>query len=782
MTVAGKVNTFVISIAMLTGVVLGASAIRVAYLDAKDALIERSYFRIQSRPDLHMAVYRRDAGQLQVLLRELLATSDALRFAYILEPNGDQLSYRRQVNSGAYEELGLATLRGEVSAADNSLTSRHTTTLPPSFAGVARLTGGDRLWDLTIPLLTPVNTVGRRLSDADFALALASPKDAGSQHVMGYVHFGISRLMLVISILPKIVLILLGTVLLVVVCGVLSFLATRRITAPFSSIVRMAEDVSAGRRVSTQGLEKNAEFKDLVALLNSIVGDFKHRATKMAVDQQLLSMKVEERTSQLSKRNEELNKAVKEVTETRDRLHKLAYFDSLTSLPNRRLFTEQLDMLLRLAKRKKETLGLLFLDLDNFKRINDSLGHSAGDFLLREVGRRLSRCIRDSDLVGYNVTPESTIDVSRLGGDEFTVVLNQLSSPEAVTVVARRLLEEIGKPMQIEGHELVVTPSIGIAIAPDDADTVEGLLKAADTAMYHAKATGKNNYLAYSPALDAADVARLELENDLRKAIDRNELVLYYQPQVDTMTGNVVGAEALMRWEHATQGLIPPFKFIPLAEETGLIGSIGEWALEQACLQLVELQAAGIDLPKVSVNVSALQFTPSFIRRVADVLQRTGIKPSRLELELTEGIMMNDSEEIIAAVKQLKRLGVQLSIDDFGTGYSSLSYLSRFPLDELKIDRSFVVGMENSDNDASLVIAIIAMARSMKLQLVAEGVENPDQYRFLRQHGASMIQGYMFSKPVPVEELKPLLSPGYFKEQIEGIDSPVRDRGKLETS
>jgi diguanylate cyclase (GGDEF)-like protein len=414
-------------------------------------------------------------------------------------------------------------------------------------------------------------------------------------------------------------------------------------------------------------------------------------------------------------------------------------------------------------------LALLFLDLDNFKRINDSLGHSAGDLLLREVGKRLTACVRDSDVVAHYVESNARIDVSRLGGDEFTVVLNQLDSTESAGVVARRLISALIKPMIIDGHELVVTPSIGIAVAPQDAENVEELLKSADTAMYHAKSSGKNNFLFYNSGMDAAGVERLTLETDLRKALERNELVLYYQPQVDTLTGSVVGAEALMRWAHPEQGLIPPFKFIPLAEEMGLIRALGEWGLQEACRQMIEFQGMGLDLPKVSVNVSALQFNKSFIARVGEVLHETALKPSRLELELTEGIMMDDTDATINALDELKEMGVSLSIDDFGTGYSSLSYLSRFPLDELKIDRSFVVDYDKSRNDSSLIIAIIAMGRSMNLQLVAEGVETDGQYHFLRQHGAHIIQGYLFSPPVPAKELVPMLSPGYFRERISQI-------------
>ena len=391
--------------------------------------------------------------------------------------------------------------------------------------------------------------------------------------------------------------------------------------------------------------------------------------------------------------------------------------------------------------------------------------------MLREVAKRLSRCVRESDVVAHYVELDSQINVSRLGGDEFTVVLNQLDSSESAGIVARRLIETLTEPMTIEGHELVVTPSIGIAIAPGDADTVEGLLKAADTAMYHAKSSGRNKFMFFDHSMGATDVERLTLENDLRRAMERKELMLHYQPQVDTLTGAVVGVEALMRWNHPELGFVPPFKFIPLAEDIGLIGELGEWGLEEACRQMVELQVLGLRLPKVSVNVSALQFNHAFIKRVAEVLQKTGLRPIRLALELTEGIMLDDAESTLSGLTNLKEMGVGLSIDDFGTGYSSLSYLSRFPLNELKIDRSFVIDFDKSENDASLVIAIIAMAKSMRLGLVAEGVETLEQYHFLRQQGASVIQGYLFSKPVPLDELKPLLVPGYFTTQIADFNS-----------
>jgi predicted signal transduction protein with EAL and GGDEF domain len=383
-------------------------------------------------------------------------------------------------------------------------------------------------------------------------------------------------------------------------------------------------------------------------------------------------------------------------------------------------------------------------------------------------------------VVAHYVDSSTKIDVSRLGGDEFTVVLNQVDSRDSVAVVAQRVMEALCQPMLIGDHELVVTPSIGIALAPVDASDVEGLLKAADTAMYHAKSGGRSACVFYHKDMDAAGVDRLQLELDLRRALERGEFLLHYQPQVDTHSGSVVGAEALLRWVHPERGMVAPGTFIPLLEEIGFIGAVGEWVLREACRQMKEFEALGLSLPKMAVNVSAAQFNPAFVHSVRDILEEAGLAPSRLELELTEGVVMEDASVTLNALADLKELGVSLAIDDFGTGFSSLSYLSRFPLDELKIDRSFVVGLNKSEADASLVVAIISMARSMKLRLVAEGVETEEQYHFLTDNGAHVIQGYLFSKPVPAEDLQPLLSPWHFMEQIQAMSGesavlPVRE-------
>ena len=772
MTVAGKIHALVLAISIAAGVLLTVIAAQREYSVARETLIKQSFDHVQSQPQLQIAIYFKDQVELEAVLQDFIQSSPAIRFAIVRDSQGSQLARLQHANTPEYDLGPFRQIRGNISVADMGLTTHQQKVETAGLEQLLNGPGGDLTWNLTIPVFSVISPLQQSIGRSEFGTALAKSRSAGSLHVIGYVHLGISRTKLLLQILPHLGVVAGLGLAFILLCAFFSRYVTRRITAPFSTIKRMADDIAMGNAVKYQGIEKSGEFREIVALLNSMIGGLHTYKTRMDVDHQLLSMKVEERTSQLSRRNEELNKAVKEVTETKDRLRHLAYYDSLTSLPNRRLFTVQLDLLLRLCKRNKEMISLLFIDLDNFKRINDSLGHSAGDLLLREAAKRLAHCVRDSDLVAHYVEPTSQIDVSRLGGDEFTVVLSQLDRAESAGVVALRLIEALSQPMTIDGHELVITPCIGISIAPDDGDTVEGLLRAADKAMYHCKASGKNKFAFYDNSMDAAGTDRLALENNLRRAIEQGEMQLHYQPQIDTLTGEVIGAEALMRWQHPELGMVPPFKFIPLAEEMGLIGALGEWGLEEACRQMVELQTLGLELPQVSVNVSALQFNKSFINRISEVLTNTGLHPKRLQLELTEGIMVDDTEATISALSNIKELGVQLSIDDFGTGYSSLSYLSRLPLDELKIDRSFVIDINKSENDASLVIAIIAMARSMKLQLVAEGVETPEQYHFLRNHGASVIQGYLFSKPVPLSELESLLAPGAFKAQIEQLDPP----------
>ncbi len=437
------------------------------------------------------------------------------------------------------------------------------------------------------------------------------------------------------------------------------------------------------------------------------------------------------------------------VTEKRNMLRQLmhqAHHDALTELPNRILFNDRLTLALTQAKRNKAHLAVLFLDLNRFKLVNDMLGHAMGDQLLKGVAQRLKNCVRDSDTV------------SRLGGDEFTLLLPQISHEEDAAKVARKILKSLYHPWVLCGQEFHITASIGIALYPNDGEDAETLLKHADTAMYRAKEHGQNNYQLFAPTMNTKIMERLALENSLRYALKRKEFIVFYQPQVDTEAGQIIGMEALVRWQHPERELIPPAQFIPLAEETGLIVPIGKWVLHTACAQNKAWQDAGYAPMRVTVNLSAYQFRQhNLVETITHILHATGLNPHWLELEITESVAMQDVDFTIAVLRDLRKMGIWLAIDDFGTGYSSLNYLKRFPIHTLKIDRSFVRDITSNPEDAAIVSTIIVLGQSMKLSVIAEGVETEEQLVFLKQRHCNKMQGYLFSKPVPAEEFEVLL-------------------------
>jgi predicted signal transduction protein with EAL and GGDEF domain len=443
-----------------------------------------------------------------------------------------------------------------------------------------------------------------------------------------------------------------------------------------------------------------------------------------------------------------------------ERILFLAYYDSLTSLPNRILFKDRLYQSLIMAKRHQRLLAILFLDLDNFKRINDTLGHPAGDELLKQAAVRLSNYIRKSDSISRYSADEFSAVVARLGGDEFTILLTEIAQAHDTIKVAQRILDAIAQPFDIEGQEVFITASIGIAIYPIDGEDVDALLKNCDTAMYHAKNEGRNNYKFYEQSLNKTALDILTLENNLRKALDKQEFMVYYQPRIDIRTRNIVGFEALIRWRHPQKGMIPPSEFIPMAEENGLIVPIGEWVLNEACKQNKAWQAKGFAPVFISVNLSGKQFKQqNLIKVIQQALSETALDPRYLELEITESIIQ-DTGSTAVILRDLRNLGLKISVDDFGTGYSSLSYLRRFPVDALKIDRSFVKDATKDMDSAAIVKAIIAMSHCLKLRVVAEGVETEEQLKFLSDEGCDEFQGYLISPPLPADEVVRFLAKG----------------------
>jgi diguanylate cyclase (GGDEF)-like protein/PAS domain S-box-containing protein len=430
-----------------------------------------------------------------------------------------------------------------------------------------------------------------------------------------------------------------------------------------------------------------------------------------------------------------------------DQLWKLAHYDALTGAANRYLLTNQLESLLVTAERYQQMLAVLFLDLDRFKMINDTLGHNAGDLLLQKVSARLKGLLKNKDMI------------ARLGGDEFVIILPNIKHAKEAAHFSKEIIRAMKQPFLLHDQEVYTSTSIGVSIFPLDGNDVDTLIKNADRAMYQAKSNRRNHFEFYHSGLHPVDETRqMIIQNRLRNAIEKNELVLYYQPQADAKTGKITGVEALLRWKEEELGYISPGEFIPIAEETGLIVPISEWAINQACEDMKKLHIAGYPGIKVSINISGIHFSKEdFVKNVSRIIQNTNINPNLVELELTESTIMPNAPESIRKLVKLKQLGIKLSVDDFGTGYSSLSYLHRFPIDSLKIDQSFIKNLSTYKDDASIVRAIITMAHKLSLKVIAEGVEHRKQLKFLQDEDCHTIQGYYLTKPIPVSELKTFL-------------------------
>lgn len=439
-----------------------------------------------------------------------------------------------------------------------------------------------------------------------------------------------------------------------------------------------------------------------------------------------------------------ITRDVTDRKQSEETIHHLAYHDALTDLPNRRMYVQQLSKEMMQAKRFQSSLAVLFLDLDRFKDVNDSFGHDVGDMLLIEASKRLQACLKPGDVV------------ARLGGDEFTIMQNQLLDRNEATALAEQIMYQLQRPFELDGHVFNVSCSIGIALYPQDGDNPEDLLKRADTALYTVKSRGKNGYDFFDPSMEAKSLERILMENEMRKAIEQEQFQIYYQPKIDIATSAMTGMEALVRWVHPELGIIPPNRFIPIAEETGMILALGEWILKQACKQNKNWHDQGYTL-KVSVNLSARQiYQKDLVEMIKDILQETKLSPHWLELEITESIFVK-MEEATAVLQQIRDIGIQISIDDFGTGYSSFSYIKSLPVDTIKIDASFIRDIHHNQESQAIVKAIVTIAQSLNMNVIAEGIELHDQVAALKENGCDHGQGYLFSKPLPTDDFDQLL-------------------------
>lgn len=492
-------------------------------------------------------------------------------------------------------------------------------------------------------------------------------------------------------------------------------------------------------------------LQQLTRLMNSVIqkNDYSLRANNNSNDEiGVLSQGFNKMLAQIQVNDEKFAFELSERNRAEKHLDKLAYYDVTTDLPNRHFFHKQLDLSVERAITSKQKMVLLFLDLDNFKIVNDTAGHKTGDLLLKQASSRLSNVIRQNDYI------------CRIGGDEFAIIIENIDGIDDVTIVTKKCIDALSNPFVFDGNKFFIGVSIGVSICPDDTITANELLVNADMAMYEAKIRGKNNFQFFDYEMNIVHSLKYQLESDLRHAIQKNQLELYYQPLVNANNGLLTGVEALMRWHHPEKGTILPNDFIPIAEETGLILPLGKWLIEVACQQGKQLVDAGLEDIIIAINVSGIQIREhGFIDDVTDALKVSGLPPEILEIELTESTLMDDSELIIQKVNELKKLGIHISIDDFGTGFSSMNYLKSFPISKLKIDQSFVSGLPKNNEDIAIVRAIIAMAHGLGIDVIAEGVENMEQAAMLSEYDCDMFQGYYYAKPMPFNEMLELDNP-----------------------
>jgi len=543
--------------------------------------------------------------------------------------------------------------------------------------------------------------------------------------------------------------IVLGILFSLLMLWLLRILIIKRLEHLEKNVSEISENNELSRRVNESGNDE----------LSSVAKRINHMMNIIEASHLKLEHRVEERTQELKQTNIQLQQEIverktveKELIIHKEHLVRLAHYDNLTSLPNRVFFNEMLNKTLNNARRHKKTLAILFIDLDRFKNINDALGHRMGDLVLKEIAHRCSSVLRAGDVL------------ARLGGDEFILLVNDISHAKYASPVAEKILQLCAEPIKIETHEFFITTSIGICIFPGDGDSLEDLLKNADMAMYKAKRAGGGIYQYYTKEMNLEAHEHIKLEGALRKAINNNEFILYYQPKLNLADGTMMGVEALIRWESPELGMVSPMKFIPLAEETGLIMQIGEWALKEACRANKSWQEQGFKPISTAVNLSPKQFRHQDIAQlVKTILNETRLDPEYLELEITETAVMDNVDTAIQRLNDISNMGVKITIDDFGTGYTSISYLKQFPVSVLKIDQSFIKGVPGNQDDVAITTAVIALAHSLNMKVVAEGVETPEQMQYLADHDCDMVQGYYLSRPLP--ETKILL-------QLTQIDSP----------
>lgn len=774
MGITRSITILFIATALLLSSILAIFSAQREYQVALERLFEQSQATILAHPEIQLYMLRNDASQLTSSLNHFLAPEAAAQALAYSNEYSLLASHRNDIFNPGKTPF-LERIRAELSVAEAGMTAIDSQQQVSNTGLFASLTQATSSLFFTTPVLSTVDSTYGKESPEQLLAALMERHDRESLSVIGYLAVAFDPNTVLRGILPEVMRVFLTSLVSLLLCVLAFHLIARRLTAPLVTLKQSANRIIGGEIGEPVIIRGNSEFNQISSAFNLLLKEASKHKSQLGLEKRTLNRKVDENASELSEREHALSKATIEIDTTRKQLHRLANYDRLTGLPNRNLFTTQLALLLRVAGRSKKPLALLCLNLNDFNRVNESLGHITGDLALREVAKRLVSCLRSSDMLGHYSETDKDISISRLGGDEFALVLNELDSIESAGAVAQRIIDNLGEVMVINGHELMITPSIGIAVTPEDGSEVESLLRSALTAMQQAESNKQVNVLFYAADMEATGPDDLKLELELRRAIERNELHLHYQPQIDTISGAITSVEALLRWKHSEFGDVSPSRFIPLAERIGVICELGNWVLLQACAQMKAFEREGIDLPRLAINISPQQLNAGFVSEVGEALQSAGLAAAKLELGLSEGILMDNDSSVLEMLEELKEMGVYLSLDNFGTNYAPLGYLSRHPLDEIKIDRSFVTGCDKRPDSARLVLAIIAMARSLGLHTVAEGVETKDEYRFLAANEVRFMRGYLFSKPVPVEELQRLLTePWCYMTQVQKMNMDAK--------
>lgn len=767
MTVTQRIAVLLVCSGLLFITIAAGYTAQREYQSTLQEIVNEAQVRTQNRAELQLYFHQQNETGLSQFLSEMVKP-EAVQSAAAYNNIGELIINREGNANKQGAPPSLRSIREDAPVTDITLTAYNSDQQRIGTGFFASLTASNPTIHLIIPVPSSINPLIKNPTLTEIVSAANAHGDNNSLAVIGYIYLAIDRSVLLHSIHSQIVRVAFASLLLFSLFSAATILAMKRAFARLNQLSRFADNILSGESPRTLSSVDGEEFTSIAKVLNDAAASATNSRNEELLEYKLLKMQAEERASRLSQRELELNKATIEISSAKEQLHRLANYDSLTSLPNRHLFAEQLSVLLRQSARTAKSLAVLFLNFSNLQRVNESLGRNTGDMILKEIGKRLVNCLRTTDMLSHYEHANEALNVTRLGGGEFAVVLSQLDNVDTAALVAERILANLIEPMQLDGHELVITPIIGISVAPRDGMDVESLLKAAGTALDNAKAKSEISYLFYHETMEGSGEAELKMESELRKAIERSELRLHYQPQVDTSNGSIVCAEALLRWEHPEYGFVSPAIFIRLAEKIGLIWELGDWALVEACRQMRLLGDQGLKLSRVAINVSPQQFKPAFVSRVMEVLENSGIAPSMLELGLSEGILMDHDQNVLKFLQELKSIGVYLSLENFGTLHAPLNYLSRYPLDEIKIDRSFVANCDKRRDAARLVKAIIAMASSLGLRTVAEGVETEGEYRFLMTNGVSVMRGYLFSKPIPASELRQqLVVPWHFMSQLQ---------------